>query len=73
VSADELSRIAAASGGQAYTAAGSAKVSAVYAHLAKQLGHKKVKREITASFAGGGLALLLVGSVLSLLWFGRLA
>jgi Ca-activated chloride channel family protein len=45
----------------------------VYAHLAAELGHKNVKREITASFAGGGLALLLFGSVLSLAWFGRLA
>lgn len=73
VSADELNRIAAASGGRAYTVANAGKLSEVYAHLAKQLGHKNVKREITASFAGGGLALLLVGSVLSLLWFGRLA
>ena len=47
--------------------------SAVYAHLATKLGHKHVKREITASFAGGGLVLLLLGSVLSLAWFGRLA
>jgi hypothetical protein len=44
----------------------------VYSHLATQLGHKKVKHELTAGFAGGGLALLLVGSGLSLLWFGRL-
>jgi hypothetical protein len=41
--------------------------------LATQLGHKHVKREITASFAGGGLVLLLFGSVMSLAWFGRLA
>jgi Ca-activated chloride channel homolog len=44
----------------------------VYAHLAAQLGHKHVKREISASFAGGGLVLLLVGSLMSLRWFGRL-
>jgi Ca-activated chloride channel family protein len=73
VSATELSQIAAASGGRAYTAADSSRLTEVYAHLAKQLGHKNVKREITASFAGGGLALLIVGGVLSLLWFGRLA
>jgi hypothetical protein len=47
-------------------------VSAAYAHLAARLGHKHVKQEITASFAGGGLVLLLVGSALSLRWFGRL-
>jgi Ca-activated chloride channel family protein len=73
VSPQELAQIAADSGGRAYTAADSAKASAVYAHLATQLGHKKVNREITASFAGGGLVLLLIGSVLSLRWFGRLA
>jgi len=72
VSSQELAEIAAASGGRAYTAADSAHASAVYAHLATQLGHKKVKRELTAGFVGGGLVLLLVGSGLSLLWFGRL-
>jgi Ca-activated chloride channel family protein len=73
VSSQELAQIATASGGRAFTAADSAKASAVYAHLATQLGHKNVKREITASVAGGGLVLLLVGSALSLFWFARLA
>jgi Ca-activated chloride channel family protein len=72
VSPQELGQIAAASGGRAYTAANSANASAVYAHLATQLGHKHVKHEITAAFAGGGLVLLLLGSGLSLGWFGRL-
>jgi Ca-activated chloride channel family protein len=72
VSSQELAEIAQASGGKAYTAADSAKASAVYAHLAVQLGHKRIKREITADVAGGGLALLLVGGALSMLWFGRI-
>jgi Ca-activated chloride channel family protein len=72
VSSQELQQIAISSGGRAYTAADSAKASAVYAHLATRLGETKVTRELTAGFAGGGLALLLVGSGLSLLWFGRL-
>ncbi len=72
VSPQELAQIASSSGGRAYTAADSANASAVYAHLATQLGHKEVKRELTASVAGGGLVLLLLGSGLSLLWFGRL-
>jgi Ca-activated chloride channel family protein len=72
VSPQELGQIAVSSGGRAYTAADSAKASTVYAHLATQLGHKKVKRELTAGFAGGGLVLLLVGGALSLFWFGRL-
>jgi Ca-activated chloride channel family protein len=72
VSPQQLHQIAVTSGGRAYTAADSANASAVYAHLAKQLGHKKVKQELTAGFAGGALALVLVGGVLSLAWFGRL-
>ena len=72
VSSQELAEIAQASGGRAYTAADSAKANAVYAHLAVALGHKKVKREITADVAGGGLALLLVGGAMTLMWFGRI-
>ena len=72
VSPQELQQIAEGSGGRAYTAADSAQASAVYVHLARQLGHKKVTRELTADFAGGGLALLLIGGGLSLFWFGRL-
>ena len=68
----ELGQIAASSGGKAYTVGDTEKLSAVYTHLAAQLGHKKVKHEITASFAGGGLVLLLLGSIASLWWFGRL-
>ena len=73
VSPQELGQIAGLSGGHAYAAANSADARAVYAHLAKQLGHKKVKDELTYGFAGGALALLLVGGGLSLFWFGRLA
>lgn len=72
VSPQELAQIAQAAGGKAYTAADSAKANAVYSHLAVQLGHKKVKRELTADLAGGGLVLLLTGGALSLLWFRRL-
>ena len=73
VSPTQLADIARQSGGRTFTAADSAKASAVYAHLAALLGHKNVKRELTASVAGGGLILLLIGSILSLWWFARLA
>jgi Ca-activated chloride channel homolog len=72
VSRQQLAQIARSSGGRAFTASDAAGVSAAYAHLAARLGHKQVKQEITASFAGGGLVLLLLGSALSLRWFGRL-
>jgi Ca-activated chloride channel family protein len=68
----QLAEIARLSGGRAFTAANAAGVRAAYDHLAARLGKKEVKEEITASFAGLGLALLLLGSVLTLRWFGRL-
>jgi Ca-activated chloride channel family protein len=68
-----LGRIANASGGKTFTAETADGLSEVYKQLGSQLGHKTEKREITAAFAGGGLALLLLGGVMSLGWFGRLA
>jgi Ca-activated chloride channel family protein len=69
----ELQAIARASGGRSFTVGDAGDLRAVYAHLAAQLGHKHVKQQITSTFAGAGLALLLVGGALSLRWFGRLA
>jgi Ca-activated chloride channel family protein len=66
-----LDAIGKASGGQAFTVGDAAHLSAVYGHLAAKLGHKRVESQITQAFAGAGLALLLLGSALSLSWFGR--
>ena len=68
-----LQGIASAGGGKSFTASTTDRLSEVYQQLGSQLGHKLTKREITAEFAGGGLALLLLGGVMSLAWFGRLA
>jgi Ca-activated chloride channel family protein len=68
-----LQQIAQASGGKSFTASTTSGLSEVYQQLGSQLGHKNTKKEITAEFAGGGLALLLLGGVMSLGWFGRLA
>jgi Ca-activated chloride channel family protein len=67
-----LAEVAKASGGKTYTAADADKLQDVYKSLGSLLGTKNEKREITAGFAGGGLALLLLGAALSLRWFGRL-
>jgi Ca-activated chloride channel family protein len=72
VNRGQLAEIAHLSRGRAFTAADAAGVRAAYDRLAARLGHKQVNEEITASFAGLGLALLLVGSALTLRWFGRL-
>jgi Ca-activated chloride channel homolog len=68
-----LNEIASSSGGKGFTAQTADGLSEVYQKLGSQLGHKHTKREITAEFAGGGLALLLLGGLMSLAWFGRLA
>jgi Ca-activated chloride channel family protein len=68
-----LAQIAQAAGGKTFTASTTSGLSEVYQKLGSQLGHKIKKKEITAEFAGGGLALLLLGGVMSLGWFGRLA
>jgi Ca-activated chloride channel family protein len=70
---EALQQIAEASGGSSFTAQTTSGLSEVYEKLGSQLGHKNKKKEITAEFAGGGLALLLLGGVMSLGWFGRLA
>jgi Ca-activated chloride channel homolog len=68
----QLAEIARISHGQAFTATDAKGLDTVYERLGAELGHKKVKHEMTASFAGGGLVLLLLGGVASLVWFGRL-
>jgi Ca-activated chloride channel family protein len=67
-----LQQIAQASKGKSYTAASAKDLSDVYERLGSQLGTKKEPRQITAGFAGAGLALLALGAALSLRWFGRL-
>jgi Ca-activated chloride channel family protein len=66
-----LSQIARASGAKAYTAASANRLKEIYEQLGSKLGHKNEKRQITSAFAGGGLALLLVGMAMSMRWFGR--
>jgi Ca-activated chloride channel family protein len=68
----QLAEIARISRGQAFTATDAKRLNTVYERLGAELGRKNVKHEVTAGFAGGGLVLLLVGSVASLAWFGRL-
>ncbi len=68
----QLEEIARIAHGESFTVADAKKLDAVYQRLGAELGHKKVKHEVTAGFAGGGLVLLLLGSAASLAWFGRL-
>ena len=67
-----LEQIARVSGGKTYSAGTADRLKEIYGQLGSELGHKKAKRQITSVFAGGGLALLLVGIAMSTRWFGRL-
>jgi Ca-activated chloride channel family protein len=69
---DALSRIARASGGEAFQAEDGDQLDAVYDRLGSQIGTKQEQREITAAFAAGGLVLLLVAVGTSLRLGGRL-
>jgi len=72
VQSRELAQVAALSGGRAYTAADAGHLSAIYKQLSARLSHRSERRDLTPYFLGAGLALLLLGSALSLSWFGRL-
>jgi Ca-activated chloride channel family protein len=69
---DSLAEIARASGGKAFTAQTGTRLGEIYEKLGSQLGRKNQKRQITSTFAGGALALLLAGIAMSTRWFGRL-
>lgn len=68
----ESREVAEISGGRAYTAATAQNLSDVYKALGSRIGYRDEKREITAAFSGGALALLAGGALLSLMWFRRL-
>jgi Ca-activated chloride channel homolog len=67
-----LDSIARMTGGRSFTAPTTRDLEAVYANLGRGFATRKAKQEITAAFAGGGLALLLAGLVTGLLRNGRL-
>jgi Ca-activated chloride channel family protein len=68
---ETLKEIARISKGRFYEAADGAKLEEIYAGLGTRLSSKQVKEEVTVAFAGGALALLLLGGGLSMAWFGR--
>jgi Ca-activated chloride channel family protein len=69
---NSLAQIARAAGGQSYAVADASHLNALYTQLGAKLSHRHVKQKITDEFAGGALVLLLLGSAMSLRWFGRL-
>jgi Ca-activated chloride channel family protein len=69
---ETLRRISEVSGGRAFTAEDDDQLSSIYKTLGSQLGTRKQQKEITASFAIGGLVLLLGAAAASVRWAGRL-
>jgi Ca-activated chloride channel homolog len=66
-----LKAIARDTGGRFFEALSADDAEQIYSRIGTRLSSKPVKREVTVAFAGGALVLLLIGSGLSLRWFGR--
>ncbi len=69
---DLLQQIAEITDGSYYNATTAQDLQAIYHNLNPQLVIKPEKTEVTSLFAGIGVLVLLIGGVLSLVWFKRL-
>jgi Ca-activated chloride channel homolog len=69
---ETLKRIANTTGGKFFATGDASKLTDIYKSLGTRIGFKRERRELTAAFAAGGLALMMLGGVFSLAWFGRL-
>ncbi len=67
-----LQTIAHGSGGHFVAGAQSLDVPATYASLKERAGHKRKSVEVTSAVAGGALAFMVAGGLLSGIWFRRL-
>ena len=67
-----MQEIAQLSGGRSFNAQTTDELSSIYKSLGRQLGSVTRKRDVTAAFAIGGLAFLLLGAAGSTRWSGRL-
>ncbi len=72
VGGESLRQIADGTGGAFFTAESVDELDSVYENIGSAIGFEDAEREITDWFIGGGLALLVGASFLSLLWFQRL-
>jgi Ca-activated chloride channel homolog len=69
---ETMAEIAAASGGESFGVDEADELDSIYERLGSQIATRPDKREITAGFAAGGMALLLAACALGLRAGGRL-
>jgi Ca-activated chloride channel family protein len=69
---ETLQAMAEASGGESFAVEDADALTEVYERLGSQVATEREPREVTAAFAGGALALVAGGALLSLHWFRRL-
>jgi Ca-activated chloride channel family protein len=69
---ETLRQVAQETGGRYFEAFSDAELAEVYEEIGSQVAYRDDEREVTAAFAGAGAVLLLLGSALSLAWFGRI-
>ena len=67
-----MQQIAQLSGGRSFNAQSADELSSIYKQLGRRLGSVTRKREVTAEFAIGGIAFLLLAAATSTRWSGRL-
>jgi Ca-activated chloride channel homolog len=60
---EEMKRIAAASNGEYFAAASADQLRTVYENIGSDVGYEKADREVTARFAGYGLALAVIAGL----------
>ena len=68
-----MKQIASVTNGTYYNAKDSATLSQIYRSIDLRTVIDPKETEVTALFAGVGTVLFLVGGVMSMLWFGRVA
>jgi Ca-activated chloride channel family protein len=69
---ESLKEIARTTGGRFFDAPDADELKSIYERLGSRIGYDIERKEITVAFAGAGLGLLMMGGLMSLLWFGRL-
>lgn len=72
VNRENLENIARGTGGQFFTASSTSELAQVYQNIGSQVSFETVKDEISPTYTGIALVLLILSAAMSLAWFSRL-